>query len=73
MTTAAERHSVFIAALPTVAYHGVRRPDVAHDVIARARQRAPIALGPMGRSYSVTTWFAWRYAIRASPCRTPMA
>jgi cytochrome P450 len=48
MTTAARRRSVFDAALPTIAYHGVRRPDIAHDIIARARRQAPVALGPYG-------------------------
>lgn len=48
MTTAAKRRSVFDASLPTVTYHGVRHPAEAHDIIARARQQAPIALGPYG-------------------------
>jgi cytochrome P450 len=48
MTTADKRRSVFDASLPTVAYHGVRQPDEAHAIISRARQQAPIALGPYG-------------------------
>lgn len=48
MTTAATQRSVFDAALPTVAYHGVQHPDEAHAIIARARRQSPIAMGPYG-------------------------
>jgi cytochrome P450 len=40
--------SVFDAGLPRIAYHEASHPDEAHRIIARARQRAPIALGPHG-------------------------
>jgi cytochrome P450 len=40
--------SVFDAALPTIDYHGVQRPEDAHDAIARARRQSPIAMGPFG-------------------------
>jgi cytochrome P450 len=48
MTATARQVSVFDAPLPTIDYHGVQDPHEAHDIIARARQRAPIALGPYG-------------------------
>ncbi|MFI5509570.1 cytochrome P450 [Mycobacterium sp. NPDC051804] len=48
MTTATERPTVFGAALPTIAYHGLRCPDEAHAAIAEARRHGPIALGPFG-------------------------
>ena len=38
MTTTARQVSVFDAPLPTIDYHGVQRPDEAHDIIARARR-----------------------------------
>lgn len=48
MSTAAKRVSVFDAALPAIAYHGVRCPDEAHRIIARVRRQSPIAMGPYG-------------------------
>ena len=39
MTTATKRRSVFDVPLPTIAYHGVRRPDEAHGIIAELRER----------------------------------
>jgi cytochrome P450 len=46
--TTTENPSVFDAALPTVAYHGVQRPETAHRIIAEARSRSSIAMGPFG-------------------------
>ncbi|MEB4212359.1 cytochrome P450 [Mycobacterium sp. 94-17] len=40
--------SVFDAGLPTIDYAGARHPDEAHAIIRRARQQAPIAMGPYG-------------------------
>jgi cytochrome P450 len=48
MTTTARPVSVFDAALPTIDYHGVQRPEDAHDIIARARRQSAIAIGPHG-------------------------
>lgn len=39
---------VFDADLPRLAYDHLHDPDEAHDVIARARLQAPIAMGPHG-------------------------
>ena len=52
MTAAPAPLSVFDAALPTIAYHGVRSPDQAHEIIAATRLQAPIAIGPFGPSAS---------------------
>src|ERR1700692_4099183 len=71
MTTAATRHSVFDAALPTVAYHGVRQPDEAHAIIARARQQAPIAMGPLGPE--LLTYDLVRLALRDPRFAMPQA
>jgi cytochrome P450 len=46
--TAHECPSVFDAGLPTFAYDHLTDPDEAHRVIADARSRAPIAIGPHG-------------------------
>ena len=40
--------SVFDAGLPILAYEHLRNPDEAHELIAQARDRAPIAIGPHG-------------------------
>jgi cytochrome P450 len=40
--------SVFDADLPGLAYHGVATPDEAHRLIKKAREQAPIAMGPYG-------------------------
>lgn len=47
MTTAEKRPSVFDT-LPAITYHGVQCPEEAHELIARVRRQAPIALGPYG-------------------------
>jgi cytochrome P450 len=47
MTIDAVRPSVFDAGLPVIGYADAQ-PDEAHDVIGRARQQAPIALGLYG-------------------------
>jgi hypothetical protein len=44
MTTTANRRSIFDPWVRTVARYGVRHPEQAHAVIARARQQAAIAL-----------------------------
>lgn len=46
--TAIKHPTVFGAALPTIAYHGVQCPEEAHAAIAEARRQGPIALGPFG-------------------------
>ncbi|CQD22896.1 cytochrome P450 279A2 Cyp279A2 [Mycobacterium lentiflavum] len=71
MTTAPARRSVFDAALPTVAYHGVRCPDQAHEIIAAARQQAPIAMGPFGPE--LLTYDLVRLALRDSRFAMPQA
>jgi cytochrome P450 len=51
MTTAIDhpsRPSVFDAGLPTFDYQDAKNPDAAHEVIRRAREQAPIAIGPHG-------------------------
>ena len=40
--------TVLEAGLPSIAYDHLTDPDEAHRVIARARQRGPIAIGPHG-------------------------
>ncbi|MCV7299612.1 cytochrome P450 [Mycobacterium barrassiae] len=40
--------TVFDAALPRIAYHGLQCPDEAHAAIAEAQRHGPIALGPFG-------------------------
>jgi cytochrome P450 len=51
MTTAIDhssRPSVFDAGLPIFDYQDAKSPDEAHEVIRRAREQAPIAIGPHG-------------------------
>jgi cytochrome P450 len=71
MTAAAARLSIFDAALPTVAYHGVRCPDEAHEIIAAARRKAPIAMGPFGPE--LLTYDLVRLALRDSRFAMPQA
>lgn len=71
MTTTAARLSVFDAALPTVAYHGVRCPAEAHEIIAAARRQAPIAMGPFGPE--LLTYDLVRLALRDSRFAMPQA
>ena len=40
--------SVFDAGLPTINYEYAQHPDEAHAIISKARQQAPVALGPHG-------------------------
>ncbi len=40
--------SVFDAGLPAIDYQDAQHPDEAHAVIRRAREKAPIAIGPHG-------------------------
>jgi len=40
--------NVFDAGLPILAYEHVQNPDQAHQLIAQARNRAPIAMGTHG-------------------------
>jgi cytochrome P450 len=40
--------SVFAAGLPSIAYDHLTDPDDAHRIIADARERSPIAMGPHG-------------------------
>jgi cytochrome P450 len=40
--------TVFDAELPVVAYHGARRPEQVHAILAAARQKSSIGMGPFG-------------------------
>src|ERR1700733_13087089 len=40
--------SVFDAGLPAIAYDHLTEPEEAHRILADARSRAPIAIGPHG-------------------------
>jgi cytochrome P450 len=71
MTTTAPRLSVLDAALPTVAYHGVRSAEEAHRIIAAARRQAPIAMGPFGPE--LLTYDLVRLALRDSRFAMPRA
>jgi cytochrome P450 len=71
MTTAAKRATIYDAALPTIAYHGVRCPDEAHAIIAEARQQGPIALGPFGPE--LVSYDLVRLALRDSRFAMPQA
>jgi cytochrome P450 len=71
MTTAPARPSVFDAAVPTVAYHGVRSPDQAHEIIAATRLQAPIAIGPFGPE--LLSYDLVRLALRDSRFAMPQA
>jgi cytochrome P450 len=42
------RPSVFDAGLPTIDYEAALNPDEAHAIMRRAREQAPIAIGPHG-------------------------
>ena len=48
MTIAVEPPSVLDAGLPVIDYEGAQHPDEAHEIIRRAREQAPIAIGPHG-------------------------
>src|SRR5215469_2021827 len=48
MTIDTLARNLFEVAWPTFAYHEVVDPVEAHDMIRRAHQQAPIALGPYG-------------------------
>jgi len=71
MTAAPAPLSVFDAALPTIAYHGVRSPDQAHEIIAATRLQAPIAIGPFGPE--LLTYDLVRLALRDSRFAMPQA
>jgi len=61
--------SVFDAGLPTIAYEDGQNPDDAHRLIRRARQQAPIALGPHGPQ--VLTYDLVRTVLRDPRFRMP--
>lgn len=71
MTTTAPRLSAFDAALPTVAYHGVRSAEEAHRIIAAARRQAPVAMGPFGPE--MLTYDLVRLVLRDSRFAMPRA
>jgi cytochrome P450 len=72
MTTATGRSncpSVFAAGLPTIEYEHVQHPDDAHAIIRRAREQAPIAIGPHGPE--LLTYELVRTALRDPRFRLP--
>jgi cytochrome P450 len=71
MFTSESRPTVFEATLPAVAYHGVRRPETAHEIIAEARSRSPIAMGPFGPE--LLSYDLVRMALRDSRFGMPQA
>ncbi len=48
MTTTTHGSTIFDSGWPTFAYHDTTDPDEAHQIIRRAHQQAPIALGKFG-------------------------
>ncbi|RFZ18441.1 cytochrome P450 [Mycobacterium marinum] len=51
MTSTVDRQvapNVFAAGLPNIDYQNAQSPDEAHQILAEARRRSPIALGPHG-------------------------
>jgi hypothetical protein len=40
--------TVLVTDLPTIAYEHAQSPEEAHELIRRARQHGPIAMGPHG-------------------------
>ena len=72
MTIAIERPrspNVFDANLPSVDYQQAQGPEEAHQIIARARKQAPIALGPYGPE--LLTYELVRSVLRDSTFRVP--
>lgn len=71
-TAALERSScpsVFDAGLPLIDYEHAQNPDEAHAIIRKARQQAPIALGPHGPE--LLTYELVRSALRDPRFRVP--
>ena len=62
--------SVFEAELPTIDYEHAQSPDEAHDSIRRAREQAPIAIGPHGPE--VLTYELVRTVLRDPRFRMPV-
>jgi hypothetical protein len=52
--------SVFDAGLPTIDYEHAQSPDEAHEIVGRAREQAPIALGPQ-----------WSCSVSSKPLSMP--
>ena len=48
MTVALDHPNVFDAGLPVIDYEHAQHPSEAHDIIARAREQSPIAMGVHG-------------------------
>jgi cytochrome P450 len=72
MTITTERPvspNVFEAGLPPVDYQHAQGPEEAHEIIARARRQAPIALGPHGPE--LLTYDLVRTVLRDSDFRVP--
>jgi cytochrome P450 len=65
----AKHPSVFDAGLPTIDYEHAQHPDEAHDTIRRAREQAPIAIGPHGPE--VLTYELVRSVLRDRRFRVP--
>jgi cytochrome P450 len=61
--------SVFDAGLPTIDYGHAQHPDEAHAIISRAREKAPIAIGPYGPE--LLTYDLVRTALRDPRFRVP--
>lgn len=72
MTSTVDRSgcpSVFEAGLPTINYGQAQHPDEAHAIISRARDKAPIAIGPYGPE--LLTYDLVHTALRDSRFRVP--
>lgn len=61
--------SVFDAGLPTINYEHAQHPDEAHAIIRKARQQAPIAVGPHGPE--LLTYELVRSVLRDQRFRVP--
>ncbi|MDO3635418.1 cytochrome P450 [Mycolicibacterium arseniciresistens] len=69
MTVTAPCPNVFDAGLPTIDYDDAQNPDEAHAILCRARERAPIAIGPHGPE--LLTYDVVRAALRDHRLRVP--
>jgi hypothetical protein len=61
--------SVFDAGLPVINYEHTQNPEEAHAIIRKARQQAPIAVGPHGPE--LVTYELVRSVLRDPRFRVP--
>jgi cytochrome P450 len=61
--------SVFSAGLPSIVYDQIQEPEKAHAIIRRAREEAPIAIGPYGPE--LLTYELVRAVLRDERFHTP--